>query len=337
MAIDGIEDFEQGASPQVPPYPQNENEATGRMANVTKPVAVPSVVSKQKQQNIPAVAPLIDTDADKEKALKSLDPVEDQKRQTGNMDPQAVTKGLANELPLDASDNAATGKISGTEDDAFDGDVEFDGLVDESPTPAPISSAEFRGAVTGNLTGNSINLNEVSPKGLEIRKEQIQRAKKRAVDQKRKRTIRIVRRIVIIVLTILIVASVTIFSFHRWGLYDDQMDIQGKWQIGNSKATVTITEDKIKLNKEVSYSYTIDPSSKTLTFDFGQLGGTGRYRFSLDRNQISVLDGTFESTDTLSEDIPWTLQSFWDYLATSNIASPDLGEGSITLNRVIEE
>lgn len=333
MAIDEIEDFEQGSNPQVPPYPQNENEATGRMSNVPKPVAVPAVVSKQKQQNVP-----IDMDAvasDKEKALKSLDPEENSKPQTENIDTEAVTKGLVNALPLDASDTAATGKISGMSDDSFE--AEDEAPIPESPASAPLSSAEFRGAVTGNLTGNSINLNEVSPKGLEIRKEQIQRAKKRASDQKRKRTNRIVRRVVIIVLTVLIVASVAIFSIHRWGLYDDQLDIQGKWQIGSSKATVTITEDKIKLSKDVAYSYTIDPSSKTLTFDFGQLGGTGRYRFSLDRNQISFLDGTFETTDTLSEDIPWTLEALWDYLATSNIASPGLGDGSITLNRVIED
>lgn len=334
MAIDEIEDLEQGANPQIPPYPQSENEATGRMNNVPKSVAVPSVVSKQKQQNIPAA---IDTAADKEKALKSLDPDEAPKPQTGDMDSQAITKGLANALSPDAANTSSTGKISGLIDEPFESDDETEATAVESIASKPLSSAEFRGAVTGNLSGNSININEVSPKGLEIRKEQIQRAKKRASDQKRKRTIRIVRRIVIIVLTVLIVASVAVFSVHRWGLHDDRMDIQGKWQIGNSKATVTITEDKIKLNKEVSYSYTIDPSSKTLVFDFGQLGGNGRYRFSLDRNHLSLMDGTFETTDTLSEDIPWTLQAFWDYLATSNIASPDLGDGSITLNRVIEE
>lgn len=328
MANDEIEEFGLGTDPNVVPRSQNENDVTGRMEKEVKPVAVPSVVSRGKTKNaLVAEESLL---ADKEKALNSLASDEDvQNQQTGAIEPQVTD--INGKTSSDSTDLEITGKLTDSEEEDQASDNEGDDAIPASSTSLPISTS------TGNLLERSGNIDEVSQKGIEIRKEQIQRAKKRAVDQKRKRTTRIVRRVVIIVLVLLMIASVSVFSIFRWGLHDDHVDIQGKWQIGDSNAQVTITEDNIKLNKEVSYSYSIDPFSKTLTFDFGQLKGSGRYRFSLDRNQISLLDGTFETTDTLAEDISWTLQAFWDYLSTSGITSPNLGDGSIVLNRVIED
>lgn len=323
-------------------------DSTGRMAPVPKAVEVPSVVSSSKPKNIPIAgepAPKSEkgaSDSGSSSVTRPLSPApEPSEQQTGKIvaEPEPVTPAdliaeegeIGSEVDAKTDKLARSGKLAGASSGISRSEDYKKQALDS------LSSTSVSRPLSGNITGNSLNLNEVSEKGIEVRKEQIQRAKKRAVDQRRKRTTRFVRRIIIAVVIVLVLAAVGTFSIFRWGVHDDYADMQGTWQIEGSKAKVTIADGKIKLNKEVAYNYEIDPTAKTLTFDFGQLDGNGRYRFSLDRNQLSLLDGVFESTETLSEDIPWTLQAFMDFLAANDIKSPDLGDGSITLNRVIEE
>lgn len=323
-------------------------ESTGRMEPVPKAVEVPSVVSSNKPKSIPVEnePALPDEKAGSasgaSSATRPLSP-------TGEPSGQQAGIIVEEPLPIAPEDLVAAQEALASEPDAKTSRLSRSTKVSSALSGASssidykkqaldsLSSTSVSRPLSGNITGNSLNLNEVSEKGIEVRKEQIQRAKKRAVDQKRKRTSRIVRRVIIAVVIVLVLAAVGAFSIFRWGIHDDYADMQGTWQIEGTNAKVTIADGKIRLSKEVAYDYEIDPMAKTLVFDFGQLDGSGRYRFSLDRNQLSMLDGAFESTETLSEDIPWTLQAFMDFLATNDIKSPDLGDGSITLNRVIEE
>ncbi len=188
-----------------------------------------------------------------------------------------------------------------------------------------------------NLEGTDNDLPK--QKSADLQAVKVQRPKKKIESESkgRKKIARIVCKTVIIVLIVLILVAAGSFSFFRWAMNDDYADLQGKWLIGDSGVKVTITEDMIKLNEDVVYSYEIDSMSKTLTFDFGQLEGSGRYRFSIDRNQLSLLDGSFGSVDTLLDDIPWSIQAMWDYLFAGTVDSPNLGEGGISLSRVVEE
>lgn len=103
------------------------------------------------------------------------------------------------------------------------------------------------------------------------------------------------------------VASVAAFSLFRWVFPADAQDFQGTWYIAGTDTPIVITEDRIQLNDEVSYRYVLNTDSKTLAFTFGRLQGEGRYRFSLDRQQLAIVDGTFGWRDTLGDDAGWTL------------------------------
>ncbi len=131
---------------------------------------------------------------------------------------------------------------------------------------------------------------------------------------KRKRsTAYIVSVVVIIVVAVLLVVSIGGFSIFRWLYGNDKTDIQGTWYVAGSDVPVVITENTIQLNDNVSYGYTIDAESKTITFNFNTLEGSGRYRFSVDRQQLAIMDGDYTWVNTLLSDIAWTA----DALVTS--------------------
>lgn len=98
------------------------------------------------------------------------------------------------------------------------------------------------------------------------------------------------------------------------------------WYIAGTDTPIVITEDRIQLNDEVSYRYALNTDSKTLAFTFGRLQGEGRYRFSLDRQQLAIVDGAFGWWDTLGDDAGWTLGALVA-AAQGKVANP--ADGSV--------
>ena len=131
-----------------------------------------------------------------------------------------------------------------------------------------------------------------------------------------------------------VIAAVVIsFSCWRWPLSHDAQDIQGVWYIAGTQKTATITADKIELSDDVAYSYELDEGAKTLTLAFGSMTGDARYRFSLDRQELAIRDGKTSSTDSLLEDIPWTLAALGRAIQ-GDAASPEFsGSQTMVLTR----
>lgn len=136
------------------------------------------------------------------------------------------------------------------------------------------------------------------------------------------------------VLAVLLVAA-TGFSWDRWLRYDDARELQGEWQVDGTTRVIVVDGASIKLTDDVAYAYTIDPTAKTIEFTFGNMEGSGRYRFSADRTQLVVMEGSsYSALSTLFEDIGW----MWDGLVRSvqgkAPAQPEAGEGITVLARV---
>lgn len=107
-------------------------------------------------------------------------------------------------------------------------------------------------------------------------------------------------------LLLVVLLAVGGFSWDRWLRYDDAREFQGAWQTHGTTAVVVIDGETIKLTEDVSWAYTLDTSAKTLTFTFGNMEGSGRYRFSLDRSQLVIVDGDgYSWFSTLVDDIGW--------------------------------
>lgn len=130
-------------------------------------------------------------------------------------------------------------------------------------------------------------------------------------------------RTVIIVLVAILCVYLLGFSWNQWMRGDDEIDIQGVWQIAGTENTVTITQDYIQLTPDVKYPYTVDTAAKTITFTFADLSGTGRYRFSIDRNQLAIIEGPdFSAIGNTFSDIFWFGRSFFWYVFTQEVVNP---------------
>lgn len=134
---------------------------------------------------------------------------------------------------------------------------------------------------------------------------------------------RSVGRIILIVILALVCVYLLGFGWNQWMRGDDEIDIQGVWQIAGTENTITITQDYIQLTPDVKYPYTIDTAGKTITFSFAELSGVGRYRFSIDRNQLAIIEGpNFSSIGNTFGDIFWFGRSFFWWVFTQEIVSP---------------
>ncbi|MFR5091208.1 MAG: hypothetical protein ACLTDR_03535 [Adlercreutzia equolifaciens] len=114
---------------------------------------------------------------------------------------------------------------------------------------------------------------------------------------------------VAIVVVLLVGAAAGGFAWLHWFSEDDAADFAGTWYLAGTATPITITEDRIQLTDDVSYRYALNDQDKTFELSFGNLKGGGRYRFSLDRNQLALVDGDFSGADTLGDDIVWTLRA----------------------------
>lgn len=132
------------------------------------------------------------------------------------------------------------------------------------------------------------------------------------------------------VLVVILVAAVASFSVFRWIASDDTQDFQGTWYVAGTDTPVVITEDRIQLNDEVSYWYELNTDSKTITFTFGNLEGEGCYRFSLDKQQLVVVDGTYGWWDTLISDAEWTIGALVSLAQGSQLSPVEDGVDDVT-------
>ena len=129
----------------------------------------------------------------------------------------------------------------------------------------------------------------------------------------------------------MLVAVAVGFAWLRWFSADDAADLQGTWYLAGTATPIVITDDRIQLTDDVSYRYTLDTADKTIQFTFGNLAGEGCYRFSLDRNQLALVDGTFTGSDTLNADVGWTIQALWENLQGKVLPPAEKAGKGVTL------
>lgn len=165
------------------------------------------------------------------------------------------------------------------------------------------------------------------------RDERLDEVAKKRKRRKRKRVIKRICIALALLLLGLLLSGIVAFGVMRWVLVDDAADIQGIWQINGTEKTIEITEDLIILTDEVSYKYTLNPTDKTIEFTFGNLSGNGKYRFSLDRQQLSITDGEYNWFSNAVDDALWSIYACIVHIQGGEELSPGEGEGVTALTR----
>lgn len=154
-----------------------------------------------------------------------------------------------------------------------------------------------------------------------------------APSRKRRHPVRVAVVSVVIVVVLLVGAAAGGFAWLRWFSEDDAADFAGAWYLAGTATPITITEDRIQLTDDVSYRYALNDQDKTFELSFGNLKGGGRYRFSLDRNQLALVDGDFSAADTLGDDIAWTLRALTESAQGRVLAPEEEAKGVTLLSR----
>ena len=132
----------------------------------------------------------------------------------------------------------------------------------------------------------------------------------------------------------IIVVVVSVFSWGRWLRYDDAADFQGMWYANGTTSIITVDGEKIHLTDDVAYNYTLDTGAKTITFTFGQMEGHGRYRFSVDRSELVIIDGNdFSFWGNLFSDIAWQLDQAICSMQGQEIEREAVVDGVTVLDR----
>ncbi len=135
----------------------------------------------------------------------------------------------------------------------------------------------------------------------------------------------------LVVIVLVAGAAMGGFSWLRWFSENDAADLQGTWYLAGTATPIEITEDRIQLTDDVSYRYTLNDSDKTFELSFGNLNGGGRYRFSLDRNQVALVDGDFSGADTLGDDFGWTIRALIEAVRGRVLAPEEKAAKGVTL------
>ncbi|WP_366458276.1 hypothetical protein [Eggerthella hominis] len=134
---------------------------------------------------------------------------------------------------------------------------------------------------------------------------------------------------------LVILLAVGGFSWDRWLRYDDAREFLGEWQTHGTTAVVVIDGETIKLTEDVSWTYTLDTGAKTIAFTFGNMEGSGRYRFSLDRSQLVITDGDgYSWLSTLADDIAWQFDQLVRAIQGQPQEEPPSGDGYTVLDRL---
>ena len=199
----------------------------------------------------------------------------------------------------------------------------------------PLAEGRFRSAATTAATAQKPSSRRAVPSGegdagREVRKGREGRSS--APSRKRRHPVRVAVVSVVIVVVLLVGAAAGGFAWLRWFSEDDAADFAGTWYLAGTATPITITEDRIQLTDDVSYRYALNDQDKTFELSFGNLKGGGRYRFSLDRNQLALVDGDFSAADTLGDDIAWTLRALTES-AQGRVLAPEEAKGVTLLSR----
>ena len=217
-------------------------------------------------------------------------------------------------------------------------------MEEQSPAAgAPIGSGgrtpaegRFRSAATTAATAQKPSSRRAAPSGegdagREVRKGREGRSS--APSRKRRHPVRVAVVSVVIVVVLLVGAAAGGFAWLRWFSEDDAADFTGTWYLAGTTAPIAITEDRIQPTDDVSYRYALNDQDKTFELSFGNLKGGGRYRFSLDRNQLALVDGDFSAADTLGDDITWTLRALTESAQGRVLAPGEAARGVTLLSR----
>lgn len=139
---------------------------------------------------------------------------------------------------------------------------------------------------------------------------------------------------VVLSLVAVVLIAAAGFSWDRWLRYDDVADFQGEWFIADSTKVVVIDDAAINLTDDVAFSYQIDPVAKTISFSFGNKENAGRYRFSADRKQLIVVEGSSYTTlSTLFEDIALNWENLVRGVRGEQPVQPEVGNGTTVFQR----
>ena len=200
----------------------------------------------------------------------------------------------------------------------------------------PPAEGRFRSAATTAATAQKPSSRRAAPSGegdagREVRKGREGRSS--APSRKRRHPVRVAVVSVVIVVVLLVGAAAGGFAWLRWFSEDDAADFTGTWYLAGTTAPIAITEDRIQLTDDVSYRYALNDQDKTFELSFGNLKGGGRYRFSLDRNQLALVDGDFSGADTLGDDIAWTLRALAEGAQGRVLAPEEVARGVTLLSR----
>ncbi len=155
--------------------------------------------------------------------------------------------------------------------------------------------------------------------------------------RKKRPSARALRKVIFWVLALLCLVLVCIsalFCWHRWLRYDDLADFQGEWSVEGTSGTISIDAEFIYLTSSDEFSYELDTGAKTLGISFGNLEGNARYRFSLDRTQLVIQDGSYDFFTSLFDDITWTFASLFSLLTGQEAPALAFDENSQVLTRV---
>lgn len=200
----------------------------------------------------------------------------------------------------------------------------------------PLAEGRFRSAATTAATAQKPSSRRAVPSGegdagREVRKGREGRSS--APSRKRRHPVRVAVVSVVIVVVLLVGAAAGGFAWLHWFSEDDVADFAGTWYLAGTATPIIITDDRIQLTDDVSYRYALNDQDKTFELSFGNLKGGGRYRFSLDRNQLALVDGDFSGADTLGDDIAWTLRALAEGAQGRVLAPEEVARGVTLLSR----
>lgn len=138
---------------------------------------------------------------------------------------------------------------------------------------------------------------------------------------------------IIILLMAAIMALTSLFVWDRWYRYDDEADIEGTWYVLGTSVPIEISDGTIRFTENTAYAYSIDPSTKTIRYELGNLDGEGHYWFEEDRSMLVITDGEgFTRDGTAAEDLMRLFQRFSD-LSSGKVTALPAGQGVIILSR----
>lgn len=200
----------------------------------------------------------------------------------------------------------------------------------------PLAEGRFRSAATTAATAQKPSSRRAVPSGegdagREVRKGREGRSS--APSRKRRHPVRVAVVSVVVVVVLLVGAAAGGFAWLHWFSEDDVADFAGTWYLAGTATPIIITDDRIQLTDDVSYRYALNDQDKTFELSFGNLKGGGRYRFSLDPNQLALVDGDFSGADTLGDDIAWTLRALAEGAQGRVLAPEEVARGVTLLSR----